>query len=44
MGKQLIEMARALKDLCKDKEEYIALCEKYNVNKKHWFLKELYGE
>lgn len=44
MEKQLIAMAKMLKDLCKDKEEYIELCKKYGVNKNHWFLKELYGE
>jgi hypothetical protein len=44
MRKQLIEMARMLKNLCKDKEEYIELCEKYGVNKNHRFIKELYGE
>ena len=44
MKKQLLEMARTLKDLCKDKEEYIKLCEKYGVDKKHRFIKELYGE
>lgn len=44
MKKQLPELAKTLKSLCKDKEEYIRVCKKYGVKKKHLFLKELYGE
>lgn len=42
MEKAIFELAKTLRKLCKNKEEYIEICKKSNINEKYWFLDELF--
>ena len=43
MEKVLFELAKTLRGLCKDKEDYIRVCKANNLNEKYWFLDELFN-
>lgn len=43
MNNALLELAKILKDLCKDKEEYVCICKQNGIKEEHMFLNELYG-
>lgn len=44
MEKAIFELAKTLKKLCKNKEDYIATCKKNGITEQYMFLEKLYKE